>query len=93
MTVDNAQVTNNDHPIASQYTPEQSQALSAFQSFARQAQSRTFDPADASRLIYFAALDGTGSDRRNSSVPETNVSRIEQAVKNELSAYGGGATL
>ena len=62
MTIDNAQVQAKDHPIAAQYTPQQSHDLAAFRSLSRQAQVETFDNLDPSRLIFFIAFDGTKSN-------------------------------
>lgn len=92
MPTDNAQVTAADHRVQTTYTPEQAAQLQAFQNLGRQAQSPTFNANDPNKLVFFVAFDGTGNNRFDDSRPETNVSRIERAVKTSVDTTGQGAT-
>jgi hypothetical protein len=88
MPIDNAQVTVKDHLVQSTYTPAQSAQLQAFRDLARQPQTPTFNANDPNKLIFFVAFDGTGNNSGDEARPETNVSRINAAVRTELASTG-----
>ena len=82
-------------PVVGNYTPEAQTKLDAFKEFSRQERSPSFDPSKNNSKMFFVAFDGTSNDRAVDSENglETNVARIEYAVKSGLKAAQVGDSI
>jgi hypothetical protein len=86
--VDNPHVTQQQHPVSGVYGAAELARLQAFRDLAQTRQFQSFNAGGNSRL-FFIAFDGTGNDRGNEVLPETNVSCLERTVHAGLNESTG----